>query len=469
MSNADRPRSISWASPIPIVRVEGDDYYALHPLESGDLISFLRSPICAGLVQKGMVLPQELRPGKTSADGELLLRAPEFPFRTYPFEWTASAFKEAAEFILRFNLELVRGGFITASPSLWNVQFAGPQPIFENLREIVKINQPDARSWLEAYRTAVLNPLKLLADSQHQLARMFIMASARPNGGPDERDINRLTDTGLLKRYLALTLIGKSRTAARLYKRLKRPRRKKALDPEAAQKPATATEDLAKSLAALLAETRSIAIRARESWDYYGDYFQFPSFEDRTAWTAKNRAVDALLDEVRPAKVVDIGSNRGWYSLLAAHKGAEVASLDKEELLADQLFLSAREMKLGVHPLVVDFLWPSPSGGLFGQILPLVGRLENDLVLALALVHHLVHRNKLTFESIVDGLSRFSGRYLLTEFVAYGDSYLSEWCEYELDWYSLENFIAALEEKFKVISILESDPQTRKLIFCEKR
>jgi hypothetical protein len=167
--------------------------------------------------------------------------------------------------------------------------------------------------------------------------------------------------------------------------------------------------------------------------------------------------------------VLDIGSNRGWYSQLAALGGSQVVAFDVEETCITQLYCDAKENNLPILPLVMDLRNPSPAYGLCNQwFAPAIERLKCDMVFALALVHHLVFREHFNFEQIVDALSVFSKRWLLVEFIPSDDRYVREWWSEAFSWYTLDNFIDMLKKRFHNVRILPSYPKPRVLLLCEK-
>jgi hypothetical protein len=117
----------------------------------------------------------------------------------------------------------------------------------------------------------------------------------------------------------------------------------------------------------------------------------------------------------------------------------------------------------------MDFSNPSPGYGLCNEwFLPASQRFKCDLVLALALVHHLVFKTQLRFEQIVAGLGSFVGRALLVEFISPDDRFAGEWVTSEHDWYTQENFEKVLRQSFRKITRYPSNVETRVLLLCEK-
>jgi SAM-dependent methyltransferase len=216
---------------------------------------------------------------------------------------------------------------------------------------------------------------------------------------------------------------------------------------------------------------------AKKNWlNYYNDWF--PTFSPSSDWTAKHYSVFQVLSDIRPISVLDIASNRGWYSQLAAITGSKVVAFDTDEACITQLYCDAKEKNLSILPLIMDFRSPSPGYGLCNQSLaPATDRLRCEMVFALALVHHLVFKQNLNFDQIVDALSVFSKQWLLVEFIPtedirvrdwWSEKYSCDWWSEKYSWYTLDNFVAAVKKRFRDIRVLPSYPEPRVLILGKK-
>src|SRR5207248_3355832 len=162
-------------------------------------------------------------------------------------------------------------------------------------------------------------------------------------------------------------------------------------------------------LGRLRAEVERLVIPSpRTEWSNYYDGSLLPFFASDD-WTPKHSSVDRVLSDLRPPSLLDIGSNRGWYAQLAALRGSRVVAFDADEPCVTQLYQDSKERSLPILPLIMDFKNPSPGYGVCNQWLaPATERLRCDMVLGLALVHHLAFKQQLNFEQIVDGLAIFS-------------------------------------------------------------
>jgi hypothetical protein len=204
---------------------------------------------------------------------------------------------------------------------------------------------------------------------------------------------------------------------------------------------------------------------------YYSDFHRgnVPDVVPNDSWTLKNRHVFELIDRLKPKTVLDLGSNTGWYSKLAESLGCGVIAAEKDEMCVENIYAEARARNSRILPIVFDFRSPTPGVGPCNRwLLPATDRLGCDLVLALALVHHLVEKQSLTFPQIAETLSSFSKRWLLVEFMPPEDEWVRDWLTPELSWYTLDRFEASLRKHFSSVELLDSYPAPRKLLLCEK-
>jgi len=135
---------------------------------------------------------------------------------------------------------------------------------------------------------------------------------------------------------------------------------------------------------------------------------------------AVNDAAGRLL--ARDALVWDVGSNAGEYSFLVAGRAGLVVAMEEQPLVADAA--AQRAVSSGINnvlPLVVDFANPSPAQGWRGrERRALSERGRPDLILALAVWHHLILTKNLPGEQILGELARV-GRRCLLEYIAPAD------------------------------------------------
>jgi hypothetical protein len=130
---------------------------------------------------------------------------------------------------------------------------------------------------------------------------------------------------------------------------------------------------------------------------------------------AKSDFVTGALSEGRRHLVWDLGANDGHFSRLASRFADLVIAADADQLVVDRLFaeLSAEGPK-NILPLLFDLSNPSPGLGWRGrERRPLEERGRPDLVLMLAVLHHLVVAGNLPLSEVVDWLASLRSEIIL--------------------------------------------------------
>ena len=197
-------------------------------------------------------------------------------------------------------------------------------------------------------------------------------------------------------------------------------------------------------------------------------------------WSVKMINVINWLRKIQPETVLDVAGNMGWYGsyLHEQFKYSIINDMDINCLntVWDRCIHSDYK---NVYPVFMSFVTPTPSMyrdapidetlGVHPWINGAVHRMSCDVVLALAIVHHLAFRWQMTFDEIVGQLSAFSKKYIIVEFVDKNDRYLKDFVIDKFRWYTRENFEKVLAQHFMILATAESLPkETRTLYLCEK-
>jgi SAM-dependent methyltransferase len=166
---------------------------------------------------------------------------------------------------------------------------------------------------------------------------------------------------------------------------------------------------------------RAMPQESKSDWSQYKGSLTHYSAE---ASACKLDWVREVLEEHPPARVLDIGANTGEFSALAADMGAEVVALERDEAAAEQLFRMSRERNLSIQTVHADLARPTPAVGWENsEASALLDRLEgqSDLVLMLAVIHHLVLMEQIPLRAIVELCHRLTRRHLIVEWVPVSD------------------------------------------------
>jgi SAM-dependent methyltransferase len=135
----------------------------------------------------------------------------------------------------------------------------------------------------------------------------------------------------------------------------------------------------------------------------------------------KDRFVREAVDIMRPARVLDIGSNTGHFALAAARGGAAVVAIDRDPVVMGRLYSDAVAASMSVLPLVVDLARPSPGLGWRNEErASFLNRARGgfDMVLALAVLHHLLVADGIPLDDVLYLLKELTRETVILEFVS---------------------------------------------------
>ena len=372
---------------------------------------------------------------------DLILKHYRIPIISYVTEWSGSMIKDAALLTLDINMALLAFNLQIKDAHPWNVLFEGCKAVYIDFSSIIQ--KRHTRKWF---------PLQEFWGKFH--LPLLLMSYGCPN---EARSL--LVDP--------LTLRGRNLTQLDIYKVLiKRGKWKEVLKFLIEFKPGHNSKPLVmlEKLRRRVEKVRLSPEKTRWS-DYCDEEVDFTSYE---SWMIKRKETYQVLKRVQPKTVLDIGSNTGWFSKLAALGGSKVIAFDIDEPSINKLFNNQNAKILSILPLSMDFRKPTPAYGLGLRCQPAEARLKAELVLALAIVHHLVFTQKERFETIIGNLHKYSEKWLLVEFIPKEDIHVSKMYNDTFSWYTLENFISGLKKYYKEVEVLPSNPAPRVLLLCSK-
>jgi hypothetical protein len=346
-------------------------------------------------------------------------------------EWCSAMVQDATEMICRLSLELSRHGYVTKDTQPGNIQFIDGKPYWIDLGSIIPLNGQHTFPF-EEFRYHSLLPLWLLSRGRYNLGNAIYQEVGR---GYLKTLSTRRPFRWLPFRY---TLI-----------------RRKAQNGNTL----AASEEL-------LRYVRDLSVKPVKSlWTDYGQG-GMPAVDYPGEFGEKAKAVYNLLQRLDPGTLLDLGGNKGWYAELAASMGHSVVSADIDDAAVCYLYQRVKAKQLPILPLVLDFRYPTPPYSIGLGKASAFERLRSDTALVLALVHHLVFKQNLYFDPIVEIISQYTKRHAIIEFVPKEDRYVREWLQPKFYWYSLDNFIRSLKRHFHTIEVHESWPEPRQLLLC---
>ena len=351
-----------------------------------------------------------------SAAATAVVEHERIPFPSFPYEWPPEMLHAAAQLTLDLAIDLLAENLGLKDATPYNVLFRGPQPVFIDLLSFER-REPGDPTWLPYAQFVRTFLLPLLVNRRFGFPLDQLLLPRRDGLEPEE--VYRWL--GLLERlrppYLSLVTLPVWLAARRRDDRsIYRPKR--LADPERAR---FIVQSLMRGLARRVASLAPPAGRA-SAWSGYMDSGNNYS---AAQFAAKESFVRRCLDEFAPRSALDVGSNTGHFSLLAAGAGARVVAIDSDPVVTGGVWRQARAANLDVLPLVVNLTRPTPGTGWNNRECPSFldrARGSFDAVFMLAVIHHMLVTERVPLDEIADLAAALTSRLLVIEFVAPGDS-----------------------------------------------
>jgi hypothetical protein len=335
-----------------------------------------------------------------------VLHHERIPVITYPYEWTFSMLREAALLQLDLLSAALAEGMILKDSTPFNIQWRGVEPVFIDIGSFERLDKGDIWVGYRQFLAQYLYPLMLTA-------RVGIPFQPWLRGRPEGLTASQM-NTAMGSRSRLLSKSGLLHVT--LPARAEKSHRGSGRDVRSEYKDAGFSKEM---IEANVKGLRSIIEKLTwkpdtSRWNRYAADCEHVHLQR----DAKADFVSKVLAEGPFGTIWDVGANDGHFSKLAAQHADHVLALDADELVLDELFTSLQRQGPGnVLPILQDLADPSPGIGWRGvERPPLVDRSTPDLILALAVVHHLVIGRNVPLASFVDWLADLDARVVL-EFV----------------------------------------------------
>jgi ribosomal protein L11 methylase PrmA len=398
---------------------------------------FIQSGCYNELVKKGLLIPHENIQGNLTGSNEhyATLQPERIGFVSYPYEWSFDMLKDAALLTLQLAKEALSYTMILKDATPYNIQWHKGKLIFIDTLSFEKYEET---SWI-AYRQfceSFLGPLLIMHYAKKQLPGLML---AWPDGIPIA------TISSLLPKRSRFSLY----TYLHIHLNAKYSLKKQDKNSGAKKFPKQKLLNLITSLETLITGLKTPA--QKSTWSgYYEEASQRNDYLEQ-----KKNIISSWLGELKDIKTAaDLGANEGAFSKLLAANSIPVVAADFDPYCINELYRQVKTSgEKNIQPLVIDFSAPSPAIGVNNEERnSLISRSKFDLLLALALIHHLAIGKNIPFEMIAELFSRM-GKTLIIEFVPKDDEKIKEMLSQKKDIYAKydeANFINTFEKYFTV-------------------
>ena len=465
------PRTVrSFRDPSGFVIRHGDRIFrGVHPSGAADLETFLETRVARDAMESGKLVRSVRIPAaevpELASDIDCAYEHERVAFPSYPYEWPAEMLHAAGSLTIELAMDALDEGFGLKDATPENVLFRGSAPVFVDVLSFER-RRPLDRSWMAYAQFVRTFVLPLLANREFGMPAHRLLAGQRD--GLEPETLYRWT--GLLQRlrppFLSLVslpkwLASRGENNAAIYH----------------PKPAASEEQARFILQGVLRSCRrhlnSVAPRPADSaWSQYLDH---KSLYTPVQLAQKEAFVAEALAIARPRTTLDAGANEGHFSFLAAASGSSVVAIDSDPVVVGAIWREASRRRLDVLPLVVDLTRPTPATGWRNQENAAFldrARGRFDLVMMLAVIHHLLVTERIPLEDLLDLTAELSRDYVLIEFVAPEDPMFQRIVRGREGLYShLTNahFEAAAIERFELIRSARIDGLDRWLYLFRRR
>jgi len=398
--------------------------------------------------------------GTERTDQPAVLRHERLPFVSYPYEWTFSMLKDAALLQLDLQLAALDHGLVLKDASPYNVQFVGVRPVFIDVGSFERLRPGEL--WVGYRQFCMLYLFPLLLQAHKGVGfQPWLRGSIDGITATQARAVLSFRDR--FRRGLATNVF--------LHARLEQ----RDVSSGAAIKREVRSSGAERGLIeANVRKMRRLVDRLHWSpspgtWVGYG--------EDNTYDAQDALRKDAFVRAVATSQawelVWDLGANNGRYARIAAEGARHVVAIDADAGPVELLYRELRDAgDETILPLTMNLADPSPAlGWRARERKALLDRGRPDLVLALALVHHIVIAANVPLRELVDWLAEIAAA-LVVEFPTREDAMVQRLLSRKREGlhadYDRASFERCLREAFDIRRIEELGSGTRVLYFATR-
>lgn len=420
----------------------------------------MKSGLYGKLVSLGYLIEhREIRSPENSPPAYKIIQPQKIPFISYPYEWCFSMLKDAAVLTLTIQKLAMEYGLSLKDASAFNIQFLKGKPILIDTLSFEKY--AEGKPWI-AYRQFVehfLGPLALMSMKDIRLSRL---TSLFIDGIPVDLASRLLPFRSKLKLSLLLHIHAHSTGQKKFSERKITGQELKSFS--------------RRSFLGLIDNLESGV--AGLSWNpkgtqWAGYYKENGHNYTDSTFKQKAEVIRKFVKLTAPKTVWDMGANTGYFSRVAGETGALVIALDADYGALEKNYLeTVKNNEKNILPLFLDLTNPTPAIGWANtERLSILNRGPADLILALALLHHLAISKNIPLKNIASLFSQLTN-HLVIEFVPKEDSQVKRLLLNREDIfpdYNKDGFEKAFKDFFQIKKAIPLRQSQRIIYLMEKR
>lgn len=336
-----------------------------------------------------------------------VLEHTRIPFVSYPYEWSFGMLKDAALLHLELMRQALSADMILKDSSAYNIQWSGVRPVFIDIPSFEPLKRGEPWVGYRQFCELFLYPLMLMAYKGVDFRPWL---RGRIDGIPAE-DMHRLMSARDLLRPGVLLHVAAQAALQRRYaagENVRGALAEAGFSKELIERNVRGLEKIIRRLEP--ANTKTV----------WADYDRTHSYDE--ADHARKLAFVREAVATRRWKLAwDLGCNTGTFSRAISGQCDHVVAMDGDWMAIERLYQGERSRAGNILPLVVNLADASPSQGWRGtERKSLVERGRPELVLCLALIHHIVISANIPLAEFIRWLAELGGAVVI-EFVTRED------------------------------------------------
>lgn len=429
------PASQVYVKPQKVAREIRKSYYPEYD-------QLMKSGLYQELVDKGYLIPHRQC---YRGDDYLVILPDLVPFITYPYEWSFAQLQEAAFVTLETNRIAMNYGMMLKDASAYNIQMVDNRMCLIDTCSFMVYHPGMPWGSYPQFLRNFLSPMVLIKWDNPYTALKLLQTHI--DGIPVPMAASRMPLS--------------TRFSGGMWAHIFSQSLKFAVDPKRSVK-------MNKVVLTSLLNNLYSFVSTMKYKPIAGEFLKYSELGSysQESLTSKLKQVNRMIQLCPGKSYLDLGSNTGVYSKMAAQYGNNVIAIDANHDCIHSLYYSQ-----GVLPLVVDICQPSPGIGWANterkSFWDRVGKV--DCIMALAILHHLCLKNNVPLDMVADLLKDHT-QHLIIEWVPPDDPKAQQIMgTKKVPVYDELTFLDAFDRWFRVVETAKIQGSMRVLYYMERK
>lgn len=435
----------------------GKVYRAIEKSAVEDCLILLKRPFFLELMNKGF-LPHTLISDFEYPDAGIVLEHEKL-MNIQQHEWTFSMLKDAALTLLKIQKIASQDGYELKDAHTMNMLFRGSQAVYVDIGSFQK---KESDEWVayEEFLNSFYIPLCFWGEGHFYITRKLLESKFyRMQTIPNQK----FTNSGFF------SLLNEKITYTDIYFKNKNIKRTENIDK------AKRIVEISNDLIKFVKRSPSYAFTSRTKYydeetiekrliqKYYpnqnslwkGYHSKFYGQDQYMQISSRFERILSIIEDINNRdslqSVLDLAGNEGMMSFLVKHRcNIPIVSLaDYDENALEVACENRKKSNIDINILLLNFMFPP-------NIDDVASRVKSDLVMALAVTHHLILTAKYLLPTILERIKAYSNKYVLIEFMPKGLWSIEHKKDIELpEYYTQDWFTGEFEKLFDIQTIVQ--------------